>query len=134
MMYLNQTKLMGFLGADPEIRTSQKGHEVAVFSVGVNQKRKNKDGKYEDVASWFKVSVLHSALVNITKEYLKRGTRVLVTGELRNNKWTDDQGKEHFATEVVLTEQSSILFENKADLEAAASQQSGDKKGKKKVA
>jgi len=129
MMYLNQVKLMGFLGNDPEIRTSQKGKEVAVFSVGVNQKRKNKEGKYEDVASWFQVSVLNPSLVKITKDYLKTGTRVLVSGELRNNKWTDEKGNDHFTTDIALTEQSSILFENKADLEAAAAQQKNTKKG-----
>ena len=128
MMYLNQIKLMGFLGADPEIRTSKKGKEVAVFSVGINRKAKTKAGKYEDVASWFKISVLNPSLVSITKEYLKKGTRVLLTAELRNNKWQDAQGKDRYATEIVLADNSSLLFENKADLEEAVEKQSNSEK------
>ena len=105
---------MGFVGADPEVRVTQLGKEIVTFSLGINRRRKDhKTGKFKDEASWHKISILNSGLVNVAKSYLKKGSRVFISGELRNSKWVDDKAIERFSTEIILGDNGILQFENK---------------------
>ncbi|MBT4989377.1 MAG: single-stranded DNA-binding protein [Rickettsiales bacterium] len=107
MIYLNTVRLQGYLGADPVYRRLETGDEVANFSLGITERIKG-----EDVASWFSVSVF-SNLTNI-KEYLRKGTRVCITGKLKKSTFVDKNGDTQYETEILVSNfGTNLLFENK---------------------
>lgn len=100
---LNKVMLIGNLGSDPEVRSMNSGDEVASFSVATSESWKDKaTGERKDRTQWHKVVIFNSALVNVARNYLRKGSKVFIEGQLETRKWQDKEGKDQYTTEVVL--------------------------------
>lgn len=95
---LNQCNFIGRLGADPEIRYRPEGGAVGNFSIACNWKSKDKEG-----SEWVRI-VVYDRLAEICGEYLRKGSKVFVSGRLRTRKWQDQQGVERYTTEIIAGE------------------------------
>lgn len=100
---VNKVILVGNLGRDPEIRATQDGREIANMTVATSDSWKDKNtGERREKTEWHRVVVFNEALVNIIKNYLRKGSKVYLEGALQTRKWTDKDGQEKYSTEVVL--------------------------------
>jgi single-strand DNA-binding protein len=109
-MSINKVILVGNLGQDPEIRSSQDGREIASFSVATSDSWKDKNtGEKKDKTEWHRIVIFSQGLVGIAKSYFKKGTKVYLEGSLQTRKWTDAQGVEKYTTEVTLQNYNSTL-------------------------
>lgn len=101
---VNKVILVGNLGKDPEIRFMPSGGAVANFSIATSETWKDKNtGQPQERTEWHKIAAFNR-LAEISGEYLKKGSKVYVEGSLRTRKWQDQQGKDQFTTEIVITE------------------------------
>lgn len=108
---LNKVTLLGNLGRDPEIRSTQDGKEIANFSLATSESWKDKmTGERREKTEWHRVVVFSQPLVNIIKSYVKKGMKLYVEGSLHTRKWTDQSGVEKYTTEIVLQNFSSVLL------------------------
>ncbi len=109
-MSINKVILVGNVGQDPEIRSTQDGREIANFSVATSDSWKDKNsGEKKEKTEWHRVVIFSSGLVGIVKNYVKKGTKVYLEGSLQTRKWTDAQGLEKYTTEIVLQNFNSTL-------------------------
>ena len=109
-MSVNKVILVGNLGKDPEIRSTKDGKEIANFSVATSENWKDKSsGERKSKTEWHRVSVFSQGLVGIIKNYVKKGTKVYIEGQLQTRKWTDSNGVDKYTTEVVLQNFNSTL-------------------------
>jgi len=100
---VNKVILIGNLGNDPDIRSMQSGDEVANLSIATSESWKDKaTGERKDRTQWHKVVIFNQPLVNLARNYLKKGSKVYIEGQLETRKWEDKDGKEQYTTEVVL--------------------------------
>lgn len=107
---INKVILVGFLGGDPEIRTSNGGSELATLSVAVGKSwRDKKTTERREHTEWIRVVIFNDNLVEVAKKFCKKGSKVYVEGEFRTRKWTDKDGIDRYMTEVVLTGFGSSL-------------------------
>lgn len=97
---LNKVILIGNLGADPEIRYTQSGAQVATFSVATTERWKGQDGLPQEQTEWHRI-VAWSKLAEICGQYLHKGSRVYIEGRLQTRRWQDQGGVEHAITEVI---------------------------------
>ena len=103
MASINKAILLGNLGKDPEIRSTQDGREIANFSLATSESWKDKaTGERKEKSEWHKVVVFNEGLVKVVKSYLKKGSKVYVEGAITTRKWTDKDGVEKYSTEIVL--------------------------------
>ena len=103
MASVNKVILVGNLGQDPEIRATQNGKEIANFSLATSESWKDKaTGEKKENTQWHRVVVFNENLVNVVKNYVKKGSKIYVEGQLQTRKWTDKDGVEKYSTEVVL--------------------------------
>lgn len=102
-MSVNKVILIGNVGREPEIRTMNNGNEVALFSLATSEYWRDKaTGEKKDKTEWHRIVVYSQGLVNIVKSYVKKGTKLYVSGSIQTRKWTDAQGVEKHATEIIL--------------------------------
>jgi single-strand DNA-binding protein len=102
-MSINKVILIGNVGKDPEIRSMNNGNEVALFSLATSEYWRDKaTGEKKDKTEWHRIVVYSQGLVNIIKNYVKRGTKLYVSGSIQTRRWTDAQGAEKYATEIIL--------------------------------
>lgn len=100
---VNKVILVGNLGRDPEVRSMQSGDEVVNLSLATSESWKDKQtGERKENTQWHRVVVFNQGLVNVCKNYLKKGSKVYIEGQLETRKWTDKDGQEKYSTEVVL--------------------------------
>src|SRR5581483_11221023 len=100
---VNKVILVGNLGRDPEIRTTQDGTKVANLSVATSENWRDKNsGERREKTEWHRVVVFNDRLVDVIERYLKKGAKVYLEGALQTRKWTDQSGAEKYTTEVVL--------------------------------
>jgi single-strand DNA-binding protein len=100
---VNKVILVGNLGRDPEIRSTNDGTRVANMSVATSESWKDKaTGERKERTEWHRVVVFNDRLVDIIEKYLKKGSKVYLEGALQTRKWTDKEGQERYTTEVVL--------------------------------
>jgi single-strand DNA-binding protein len=98
---VNKVILIGNLGADPEARFTGDGKAVTSIPLATSESWKNKQtGSVETRTEWHKV-VFFNRLAEVVGEYLKKGSKVYVEGQIRTNKWTDDRNIERYSTEIV---------------------------------
>jgi single-strand DNA-binding protein len=111
-MSLNKATLIGNVGQDPEIRSTQDGRELATFSLATTESWKDKNsGEKKEKTEWHRIVVFSQGLVGIIKNYVKKGSKLYVEGQLQTRKWTDKEGNEKYTTEIVLQNfNSSILM------------------------
>ena len=100
---LNKVTLIGNLGRDPEIRTTNDGKEIANFSLATSESWKDKaTGDKKDKTEWHRIVCFNEGLVKVIKEYVKKGTKLYIEGQLQTRKWLDNANQEKYTTEVVL--------------------------------
>jgi len=109
-MSVNKVILVGNVGGDPDIRNTSDGREIANFSLATTESWKDKNsGEKKDKTEWHRVVIFSQGLVNIVKNYVKKGSKLYIEGQLQTRKWTDNNGVEKFTTEVVLQNFNSTL-------------------------
>ncbi len=109
-MSINKVILVGNVGQDPEIRSIADGREIANLSLATSESWKDKStGEKKEKTEWHRVVIFSQGLVNIVKNYVKKGTKLYVEGSLQTRKWTDAQGVEKYTTEIVLQNFNSSL-------------------------
>jgi single-strand DNA-binding protein len=100
---VNKVILLGNLGRDPEIRSTQSGSKMATFSMATSKRWRDKNTQEQrDKTSWHNVVVFGEGLVDIVEKYVKKGSKIYVEGELQTRKWQDQDGNDRYTTEVVL--------------------------------
>ena len=109
-MTINKVIIIGNLGQDPEIRKTQDGREIANFSLATSEKWFDKSsGEKKEKTEWHKISVFSQGLVDIIKQYVKKGSKLYIEGALQTRKWKDGNGIEKYSTEIVLQNFNSTL-------------------------
>ncbi|MBO6609618.1 single-stranded DNA-binding protein [Altererythrobacter sp.] len=100
---LNKVMLIGNLGADPEIRSFQNGGRVANLRIATSETWKDRNtGERQERTEWHTVAIFSEGLVNVCENYLRKGSKVYVEGQLQTRKWQDQSGQDRYSTEVVL--------------------------------
>jgi len=100
---VNKVIIVGNLGKDPEVRAMQDGREVATLSVATAESWKDKaTGERREKTEWHKVVIFNENLVRVAKEWLRKGRKVYVEGQLQTRKWTDKDGVDRYSTEIVV--------------------------------
>ena len=100
---INKVILVGNLGADPEIRQTKDGRPIANLSVATGGSWKDKNtGERREKTEWHRVVIFNEGLANIAEQYLRKGSKVYLEGQLQTRKWQDQNGQDKYTTEVVL--------------------------------
>jgi single-strand DNA-binding protein len=100
---VNKVILVGNLGADPEIRRTQDGRPVANLRLATSESWKDKTtGERREKTEWHRVVIFNENLCRIAEQYLKKGSKVFIEGQLQTRKWQDQAGQDRYSTEVVL--------------------------------
>ncbi|GIL01591.1 MAG: single-stranded DNA-binding protein [Alphaproteobacteria bacterium] len=107
---VNKVILIGNLGADPEIRRTQDGRPVANLRVATSETWRDRNtGERREKTEWHRVVIFNEGLCRIAEQYLKKGSKVYLEGQLQTRKWEDQSGQERYTTEVVLQGFNSAL-------------------------
>jgi len=108
---VNKVILVGNVGNQPEIRISQTGgNEIANFSIATSERWKDKNsGEQKEKTDWHRVVIFAPGLVNIVKNYVKKGSKVYIEGKLQTREYQDKEGIKKYTTEVILTQYNSTL-------------------------
>lgn len=107
---VNKVILVGNLGADPEIRRTQDGRPIANLSVATSESWRDKNsGERREKTEWHRVVIFNEGLCKIAENYLKKGSKVYLEGQLQTRKWQDQSGQDKYSTEVVLQGFNSTL-------------------------
>ena len=104
---INKAILIGALGADPEIRYTQAGAQVASFNVATTERWKGKDGQMQEATEWHRI-VAWERLAEICGEYLTKGSKVYIEGRIQTRKWQDQSGNDRYTTEIVAKEMKML--------------------------
>lgn len=100
---VNKVILVGRLGKDPVVRTSQSGDRVVSFSMATSETWRDKaTNERKEKTEWHNVVIFNENLGKVAEQYLKKGSNVFIEGSMHTRKWTDQQGIEKYSTEVVL--------------------------------
>jgi single-strand DNA-binding protein len=101
---VNKVILIGNLGKDPEVHTTQAGSKILSFTLATSEAWNDRgSGERKERTEWHRVVVFNEAIADIGERYLAKGAKVYVEGQLQTRKWTDQGGQERYATEVVLS-------------------------------
>ena len=129
---LNKVMLIGNLGRDPEVRTTQDGREIANLTIATSESWRDKQtGERKEKTEWHRVVIFSDGLVNVVKNYLKKGSKVFIEGQLQTRKWTGQDGVEKYTTEVVIQgfNGSLTMLDGRASSEGSASSSSAPTSG-----
>jgi single-strand DNA-binding protein len=100
---VNKVILIGNLGADPEIKRTQDGRPIANLRIATSESWRDKNtGERKEKTEWHRVVIFSEGLCKVAEQYLKKGAKVYIEGQLQTRKWTDQSGVEKYSTEVVL--------------------------------
>jgi single-strand DNA-binding protein len=100
---VNKVILVGNLGRDPEIRSTQDGMRIANLNLATSESWRDKmSGERKEKTEWHRVVIFNERLTELAEKYLRKGSKVYVEGALQTRKWTDNAGVEKYSTEVVL--------------------------------
>ena len=101
--YLNQVQLIGNLGRDPEVHSTPGGSKVVNLSIATTDNWTDKrSGEKCERTEWHRIVIFSNGLANVVERYLQKGSKVFVQGSLQTRRWTDQDGKERYTTEIVL--------------------------------
>lgn len=104
MSSVNKAILVGNLGRDPEVRSTQDGMKIVQLSVATSESWKDKtSGERKDKTEWHRVVIFNERIAEVAEKYLRKGQKIYVEGQLQTRKWTDKDGAEKYTTEVVLS-------------------------------
>ena len=100
---VNKVILVGNVGKDPEVRTTQSGARFANFSLATSESWKDKaTGERKENTQWHRITIFNDALVGVTERFVRKGSKLYIEGQLETRKWQDADGKDQYSTEVVL--------------------------------
>ncbi|MGB1216145.1 MAG: single-stranded DNA-binding protein [Pikeienuella sp.] len=100
---VNKVILIGNLGRDPEVRSFQNGGKVCNLRIATAEAWKDKNtGERKERTEWHSVAIFQEGLVRIAEQYLRKGSKVYIEGQLQTRKWQDQSGQDRYSTEVVL--------------------------------
>ena len=100
---LNRVELIGNVGKEPEIRSTSDGRRIASFSIATSERWTDRNsGEKKERTSWHSCVVFNEHLVPIVEQYVRKGSKLYVSGAMQTRKWTDQQGQDRYTTEVVL--------------------------------
>ena len=102
MAGVNKVILVGNLGADPEARSLNNGGEVVNMRVATSESWKDRDGNRQERTEWHNVVIFNENLGRVAKNYLRKGSKVYLEGQIQTRKWQDQSGNDKYTTEVVL--------------------------------
>jgi single-strand DNA-binding protein len=102
MAGVNKVILVGNLGDDPEARSLNNGGEVVNLRVATSESWKDRDGNRQERTEWHRVVIFNENLGRVAKQYLRKGSKVYLEGQIQTRKWTDQSGQDRYSTEVVL--------------------------------
>ncbi len=101
--YLNKVTLIGNLGADPEIRRTQDGRPIANLNLATaDQWRDKNTGERKERTEWHRIVIFNKQLAKIAEQYLEKGSKIYIEGQLATRKWQDQSGQDRWSTEIVL--------------------------------
>lgn len=107
---VNKVILIGNLGRDPEIRNFANGGKVCNLRIATSETWKDREsGERREKTEWHSVAVFQEGLVRIAEQYLKKGSKVYIEGQLQTRKWQDQSGNDRYSTEVVLQGFGGVL-------------------------
>ena len=104
---INKVILIGNLGADPEIRYTQSGSQVATFNVATTERWKGQDGQMQEQTEWHSCNAW-GKLAEICGKYLQKGGKVYVEGSINTRKWQDKTGADRYSTEIKVREMKML--------------------------
>ena len=100
---VNKVILIGNLGRDPEVRSFQNGGKVCNLRIATSETWKDRNtGERREKTEWHSVAIFQEGLVRVAEQYLKKGSKVYIEGQLQTRKWQDQSGQDRYSTEVVL--------------------------------
>lgn len=99
-MTVNKAVLIGNLGKDPEIRQANSGTSIANMRIATTDRRKDRDGQWQDVTEWHSVVAFGKTAENIGR-FCKKGKQLYIEGRIQTRKWTDKDGRDRYSTEIV---------------------------------
>lgn len=100
---VNKVIIIGNLGRDPEVRAMQSGDEVCNLNIATSERWKDRNtGEQREKTEWHRVVIFNQPLVKIAQQYLQKGSKVYIEGQLETRKWTDQDGNDKYSTEIVL--------------------------------
>ena len=100
---VNKVILIGNVGADPEIRRTQDGRPIANIRLATSESwRDRNSGERREKTEWHRVVVFNEGLCKVIEQYVKKGSKLYIEGQLQTRKWQDQQGQDRYSTEVVL--------------------------------
>lgn len=99
---VNKVILVGNLGADPEARSLNNGGEVVNLRIATSETWKDQSGQRQERTEWHRVVIFNENLGRVAKQYLRKGSKVYLEGQIQTRKWTNQQGQEQYSTEIVL--------------------------------
>lgn len=100
---VNKVIILGNLGRDPEIRTFQNGGKVCNLRVATSETWRDRDsGERRERTEWHSVAIFSEGLVRVCEQYLRKGSKVYIEGQLQTRKWQDQSGQDRYSTEVVI--------------------------------
>jgi single-strand DNA-binding protein len=100
---VNKVILIGNLGADPEVRRTQDGRPIVNLRVATTESWRDKaTSERKERTEWHRVVIFNENLCKVAEQYLKKGSKIFIEGQLQTRKWQDPQGQDRYSTEVVL--------------------------------
>ncbi|WP_460273859.1 single-stranded DNA-binding protein [Celeribacter sp. ULVN23_4] len=107
---VNKVILVGNLGADPEVRTFQNGGKVCNLRIATSENWKDRNtGERRERTQWHTVAIFSEPLARTAEQYLRKGSKVYIEGQLETRKWQDQNGQDRYSTEVVLRPYTSTM-------------------------
>lgn len=100
---VNKVILIGNLGRDPEVRSFQNGGKVVNLRIATSERWRDRNtGENKERTEWHSVAIFNEALARVAEQYLRKGSKVYIEGQLETRKWQDQSGQDRYTTEVVL--------------------------------
>ncbi|MHA7873639.1 MAG: single-stranded DNA-binding protein [Hyphococcus sp.] len=125
---VNKVILVGNLGADPEVRQFQNGGSVCNLRVATSESWKDRNtGERREKTEWHSVAIFSEGLVRVAEQYLRKGSKVYLEGQLETRKWQDQNGNDRYTTEVVLRNfnSSMVMLDGRSGGERSFERNSG---------
>ncbi len=107
---VNKVILIGNLGADPEVRSFPSGGRVCNLRLATSESWKDRDsGERRERTEWHRVTIYSDPLIRVAEQYLHKGSKIYIEGQIETRKWQDQSGQDRYSTEVVLRPYRSEL-------------------------
>lgn len=130
MSGLNKAIILGNVGRDPEIRRTQDGRPIASFSIATSEQWRDKDsGERKERTQWHNIVCFNEGLCKVIEQYVKKGSRVLVEGQIETRKWTAQDGTDRYTTEIVLRFNATLSLEGGGPRNGPPANEDADRAG-----